>query len=210
MMTSPLLVGLTGGIASGKSTVSDEFKKFAIDIVDSDIGAREVVKKGTLGLETIIEHFGTDILLKNTNSENILDRHKLRRIVFENEKERLWLNQLLHPLIREWVHEQTALSSSRYIIHAIPLLIESKLQSSVDVIVTVDVPEECQVQRYLKREGPGMEAQCKKIMSRQASRADRIAYADFVIDNSGTIEDVQEEVRIVHEAILELCDRREF
>ena len=87
MMTSPLLVGLTGGIASGKSTVSDEFKKFAIDIVDSDIGAREVVKKGTLGLETIIEHFGTDILLKNTNSENILDRHKLRRIVFENEKE---------------------------------------------------------------------------------------------------------------------------
>ena len=210
MMTQSLIVGLTGGIASGKSTVSDEFKKFGIDVIDSDIGAREVVKRGTLGLEKIIERFGRGIILKNTRSENVLDRQKLRRIVFEDENQRQWLNKLLHPLIREWVHDKTSQTTSRYVIHAIPLLIESKLQSSVDVIVAVDVPEEMQIQRYLKREGAGMEAQVKRIMARQCSRGDRIAYADYVIDNSGTVEDVREEVRIVHDSLLELCDRREF
>lgn len=210
MMTQSLIVGLTGGIASGKSTVSDEFRNFGIDVIDSDIGAREVVKKGTLGLEKIIEHFGRSIVLKNTRSENVLDRIKLRQIVFDDENERQWLNKLLHPLIREWVHDQTSQSTSRYVIHAIPLLIESKLQSSVDVIVAVDVPEELQIQRYLHREGAGMEAQVKRIMARQCSRGDRIAYADYVIDNSNSIEDVKEEVRTVHESLLELCDRREF
>ena len=163
MMTQALIVGLTGGIASGKSTVSEEFRSLGIDIVDSDIGAREVVKKGTLGLEKIIERFGRDIVLRNTQSDNVLDRHKLRRIVFEDENQRQWLNNLLHPLIREWVHEKTAMTTSRYVIHAIPLLIESKLQSSVDVIVTVDVPEDLQIQRYLKREGPNMQEQSEQI-----------------------------------------------
>ncbi len=210
MMTQSLIVGLTGGIASGKSTVSDEFRHYGIDVIDTDIGAREVVKKGTLGLEKIIARFGRKILLRNPESDNVLDREKLRSIVFEKETERQWLNNLLHPLIREWVHDKTSQATSRYIIHAIPLLIESKLQSSVDVIVAVDVPEDLQIQRYLQREGPDMQALCKKIMARQCSRGDRIAYADYVIDNSGSIDDVREEVRIVHESLLELCDRREF
>ena len=147
MNDTPLIVGLTGGIASGKTTVSDEFKRLGIDIIDSDIGARAVVEKGTLGLHKIVERFGEGIVLRNTQSNNVLDRHKLRRIVFDNEKERQWLNKLLHPLIREWVHAETAKATSRYVIHAIPLLIESKLQNSVDVIVTVDVPEDIQVER---------------------------------------------------------------
>jgi len=210
MNDMPLIVGLTGGIASGKTTVSDEFKKLGIDIIDSDIGARAVVEKGTLGLRKIIERFGEGIVLRNTQSNNVLDRHKLRRIVFDDEQERQWLNKLLHPLIREWVHAETAKATSRYVIHAIPLLIESKLQSSVDVIVTVDVPEDVQIERYIQREGRGMEDQIRKIMSRQCSRSDRIAFADYLIDNTGTVDDVREEVLTVHQSILERCDRREL
>ena len=210
MIHGPLIVGLTGGIASGKTTVSDRFKWLGIDIVDSDVGARAVVERGTLGLQKIIQHFGTGILLEGTQSNNVLDRQKLRRIVFDDEKERQWLNKLLHPLIREWVHAETAKATSRYVIHAIPLLIESKLQSTVDVIVTVDVPEEIQIQRYLQREGQGMETEIKKIMSRQCSRSDRIAMADYVIDNTGSVDDLQEEVLNVHHAILERCDDREM
>ena len=210
MNESQLIVGLTGGIASGKTAVSDEFERLGIDIIDSDIAARAVVERGTLGLRSIIERFGEGIVLRNTESNNVLDRHKLRKIVFDNETERQWLNNLLHPLIREWVYAETAKATSRYVIHAIPLLIESKLQSSVDVIITVDVPEEVQIERYLQREGSGMKQQIDKIMSRQCSRSDRIAYADYLIDNTGTFEDLKEEVMTVHQAILELCDHREM
>lgn len=209
MTLTPLLVGLTGGIASGKTTVAETFASYGIDIIDSDVGAREVVKKGTLGLEEIVSRYGDSILLRNPTDDNLLNRPALRRIIFEDDNERQWLNDHLHPLIREWVNQQISFSKSRYVINSVPLLVESNLHTSMDVVVVVDVPEHIQISRLIKRDG-GTEEDALKILKTQASRSDRLACADYVIDNSESLEYMKQEVAEVHGALLERCDRREM
>jgi dephospho-CoA kinase len=205
-MSEPVMVvGLTGGIASGKSSVANMFADYEIDIIDSDIGSREVVKRGTFGLQGIIARYGENILLRSSTTDDVLDRAALRNIIFKDKRERQWLNNHLHPLIRDWVDHKTQAAKSIYVINVVPLLIDNNLQSTVDKIITVDVPEELQIKRLMSRDQMS-EQYALKIIESQASRGDRLAAADYVIDNSETLEQTQKEVDSIHESLMEICE----
>jgi dephospho-CoA kinase len=191
-----LLVGLTGGIASGKSLVSGCFHELGAPVIDADVLAREVVTPGSPGLNALIRHFTTAIL----TPKGELDRAALRRIVFANPPDREFLDRTLHPLIREKSDQRMdALRQEGhpYAIYAVPLLVETKQQERFDRIVVVDVPEPVQLQRLLARDG-STEAEAKGILAAQASREDRLAVADDVIDNAGTIEQTRMQVTALH------------
>ena len=130
------ILGLTGGIGSGKSAVSAMFEKLGITVVDADIVAREVVEPGSVGLKKIVEHFGKTIL----TSEGVLDRAKLRGIIFDNETKKAWLNALLHPLIRESMLKQLQQATSDYVILVAPLLFENGLEKLCNHTLLIDVP----------------------------------------------------------------------
>ena len=138
---SKLIIGLTGGIGSGKSSVSEEFEKLGITVVDADVIARDVVNAGTTALAAIHAHFGDNVLLDNGQ----LNREQLRRLVFSEKKHKQWLDNLLHPLIRTQMIQQTRAASSCYCILSVPLLIENKLTGLVDKVVVVDVDEKLQL-----------------------------------------------------------------
>jgi len=195
-----LIIGLTGGIASGKSTVAKIFNDLGIAIIDADIAARKVVQKNTPGLNAIIERYGQSILLEGYQ----LDRTKLGEIIFSDESERLWLNGLLHPMIRQWMQDQNTKVTSAYIINMIPLLIESNLMSTIDKLIVVDVPVETQIQRLIERDNcPRSHAE--KILSSQTSRADRLSHADYVIDNTEDILYLEKSVKKLHNQLLTLA-----
>jgi len=172
------IIGLTGGIGSGKSTVSDLFKKLGVSVVDADIVAREVVQKGQPALVQISNHFGADIL-----QDGELNRAKLRDIIFANEQEKAWLNALLHPLIREQMLAQLALASGDYVILEAPLLFENSLQGYCAQVIVVDIEEQVQITRASARDKRSRE-QIKAIIDSQISRQQRLEKAHFVIDNS--------------------------
>ena len=200
MPNPKLIIGLTGGIASGKSTVAKIFNDLGIAIIDADIAARKVVQKNTPGLNAIIERYGQSILLEGYQ----LDRTKLGEIIFSDESERLWLNGLLHPMIRQWMQDQNTKATSAYIINMIPLLIESNLMSTIDKLIVVDVPVETQIQRLIARDNcPRSHAE--KILSSQTSRADRLSHADYVIDNTEDILYLEKSVKKLHNQLLTLA-----
>ncbi len=175
-----LVIGLTGGIASGKTTVANLFKQqFKVDIVDADIVAREVVEPGTQGLNAIIEHFGKDIV----RDDQMLDRAKLRERIFSNPQEKAWLNNLLHPIIREKMLEDLQQVTSDYALLVVPLLIENKLDSLCDRVLVVDVEPHTQISRTMKRDNVS-EEQAKAILASQASRQERLDMADDVVKNN--------------------------
>lgn len=196
-MTSKFVVGLTGGIGSGKSAVTALFEKHDIDIIDADDVARDVVAIGSEGLAQISAYFGTDILLEN----GALDRAALRERVFNNENEKNWLNGLLHPLIRTRMFDLINESLSPYCILSVPLLVENKLTSMCQAVVVVDCPEQMQLQRATQRDG-NSEKTIKNIMASQASREERLAAADYVLDNSTTIGNLASQVNTLHEKLL--------
>jgi len=173
-----LIIGLTGGIGSGKSAVSGFFKKLDVSVVDADIVAREVVQKGQPALIQISDHFGKDILL-----DGELNRAKLRDVIFSNEQEKVWLNNLLHPLIRERMLAQLALATGDYVILEAPLLFENSLQAYCDQIVVVDIDEAVQITRASARDNRSRE-QIKAIIDSQIGRQQRLEKANFVIDNT--------------------------
>ena len=173
-----LIIGLTGGIGSGKSTVSTVFKSLNITIVDADIVAREVVQKGQPALNEISDYFGQDIL---QNGE--LNRAKLREIIFSDEQKKVWLNELLHPIIREQMLKQLAQAKGHYVILEAPLLFENNLQGYCDYVVVVDIDEQVQIERASKRDNNSVE-QIKKVIEAQIDRQQRLQKADFVIENS--------------------------
>ncbi|MDF4367662.1 dephospho-CoA kinase, partial [Vibrio parahaemolyticus] len=171
-----MVIGLTGGIASGKTTVANLFKQqFKIDIVDADIVAREVVEPGTPGLNAIIEHFGYDIV----REDQTLDRAKLREKIFSNSDEKAWLNALLHPIIREKMIEDLQQVTSEYALLVVPLLVENKLDSLCDRVLVVDVEPNTQISRTMKRDNVN-EEQARAILASQASREQRLTLADDV------------------------------
>lgn len=172
------IIGLTGGIGSGKSCVAAFFKKLDICVVDADIVAREVVQKGQPALAKISAYFGADILC-----EGQLDRAKLRALIFADEQKKAWLNSLLHPLIRERMLAQLAQAQSDYVILEAPLLFENQLQDYCNKVVVVDVDEKLQIMRASSRDGSSPE-QIKSIINSQINRQLRVQQADFVIDNS--------------------------
>ncbi|MDA0121953.1 MULTISPECIES: dephospho-CoA kinase [Vibrio] len=197
------VIGLTGGIASGKTTVANLFKQqFKIDIVDADIVAREVVEPGTPGLNAIIEHFGTDIV----RDDQTLDRAKLREKIFSNPEEKAWVNGLLHPMIREKMIEDLEQVTSDYALLVVPLLVENKLDSLCDRVLVVDVESQTQISRTVKRDNVS-EEQAKAILASQASREQRLALADDVVKNNPNDPDLLLQITDLHEKYLAMCKK---
>lgn len=195
------IIGLTGGIGSGKTTVANIFAELGITLVDADIVAREVVQQGSLGLNNIVEHFGEQVLL----ADGSLNRARLREIIFQDDSERLWLNSLLHPMIRQTMLAQCKEAQSDYVIMVVPLLFENGLDRLVDRTLLVDISPELQQQRTVARDAVTAE-QVKNIIGSQASRAEKLSKADDVIDNQGEISALKCKVQALHNLYLSLAN----
>ena len=191
------VVGITGGIGSGKSAVTDHLETLDITVVDADKVARVVVEPGTSGLAAIVEHFGEDILL----ADGGLDRAALRKIVFDNPDERKVLEGITHPRIRDEIARQLSQASSPYVVLSSPLLLESGQNTCADYVVVVDVPEELQLKRTMARDD-NSEALVKQIMAAQLDRQTRLARADTSITNDASLEELCERVEAMHEDLL--------
>ena len=191
------VVGITGGIGSGKSAVTDHLETLGITVVDADKVARVVVEPGTSGLDAIAEHFGTDILL----ADGSLDRAALRKIVFDNPDERKVLEGLTHPRIRDEIARKLSEASSPYVVLSSPLLLESGQNTFANYVVVVDVPEEIQLKRTMARDDIN-EALVKQIMAAQLDRQTRLARADTSITNDRTLEVLYERIDVLHEDLL--------
>ena len=199
---SDYVVGISGGIGSGKTTVTDLFAKYAVEVIDADLIAREVVEPGTPALKAIVDKFGQSVLDKSGH----LDRAKLRTLVFNDSEVKNWLNQLLHPAIRLQMLLQTQQAKSIYCLLSVPLLVENKLFEQVDRVVIVDVDEQTQLQRTLLRDKTN-EQQIRAIMNAQATRQQRLAVADDVIDNNGKADDLAKQVAQLHKNYLQLAEK---
>ncbi|MFC4700274.1 dephospho-CoA kinase [Glaciecola siphonariae] len=202
---SDFVVGLTGGIGSGKTTVTNLFAEHGITIVDADIIAREVVAVGSSGLQQIAHHFGKDVLLKSGE----LNRPKLREIVFAKPEHKAWLDALLHPLIREQMQLQTKQASSAYCILSVPLLVENSLVHMVNRVLVVDVDENTQLKRAVSRDSAqgSDEATIKAIMQNQCTRQERLAVADDVVNNNHSEADLSAQVDTLHTKYLTLASQ---
>lgn len=187
------VVGLTGGISSGKSAVSRLFEQLAITVIDADQVAREVVELGEPALEKITQRFGPKIRLDSGE----LNRKALREIVFSDSRQRDWLEQLLHPLIRDRILLKLDRCDSDYAILASPLLLETDQHLLVNHIVVVDVDEATQISRTITRDNTDI-AQVKAIIAAQMPHDERIAKADDLIDNSGSIADLKPQIKQLH------------
>ena len=186
-------VALTGGIASGKSTVANLFTALGITVVDTDLLAREVVAPGTALLREIAEHFGADIL----DAHGSLDRRKLRERVFADASERQWLEGRTHPAIRALTDERSAAAPGPYSLVAIPLLVETRGQDRFDRVLVVDCEPELQIARLMGRDGVTRET-AEKMLSAQVSREARLAVADDVVHNGGDIAALGVQVQRLH------------
>ncbi len=196
-MSDSLVVGITGGIGSGKSAATRRFEELGITVVDADLASRVIVQPGRPALAEIAAHFGNDILLPDGS----LDRAALRRRVFEDPSERLWLEQLTHPLIGQEIHDQLAASTSPYTLLSSPLLLETSQGDLADLVVVVDVSESVQLQRTMARDNND-EQQVRNIMAAQMQRDERLARADYIIDNSGSLKALERQVDQLHEHFL--------
>ena len=192
-----MIIGLTGGIGSGKTAVSETFEKLGITVVDADLASRVVVEKGKPCLEEIAKHFGDDIL--NENDE--LNRAKLREIIFNSDSEKSWLESLLHPAIAEQIKDELNASESPYTILVSPLLLETNQRDFCDKVLVVDVPIEIQMERTTKRDGVSKD-QVKSIIKSQINRDERLQLADEIIINEGSIEDLEMIVRELHKKLI--------
>ncbi|MBT8080292.1 MAG: dephospho-CoA kinase [Gammaproteobacteria bacterium] len=197
-----LRIGLTGGIASGKSTVADYLAELGAAIIDTDVIARAVVEPGSAALDEIREQFGDDVL----NADGTLNREEMRRIVFTDNARRHALESILHPRIRDETLRQADVVQGPYQVIVVPLLVDSPLQEFVDRILVVDCDPDEQLRRLLQRD-VGDQRQAKRIIAAQASRDDRLAIADDVIDNSGTLAETRERVAQLHRFYLQLAER---
>jgi dephospho-CoA kinase len=200
-MDRRLRIGLTGGIASGKSTVAERFTELGVPVIDADAAARTVVMPGTPGLAAVGQRFGPSVVAANGE----LDRRALRDLVFRDPASRRDLEALLHPLIRAEMERSAELAAGPYIIMAIPLLVEGGASDRVDRVLVVDVEEAVQLQRVMARDGCTLE-QARAILTSQASRSARLAAADDVLLNAGTVTDLRQAVDHLHERYLRLAE----
>ena len=198
-MKSKFIVAITGGIGSGKTAVSDRFANLGIDVIDLDVASRAVVEPNSLALKEVSTHFGEGMIRSNGH----LDRKALRQQVFDNPIERRWLEELLHPLINEWTLRQLRAVQTAYAMVVNPLL--RARGGYVDRILVVDTPTEKQIERTMQRdEVPRKQAQA--IVDSQLDRAGRLALADDVIPNAGSLSELNNRVRELHECYLVLAD----
>ncbi|MGM0831390.1 MAG: dephospho-CoA kinase [Pseudomonadota bacterium] len=198
-----MIIGLTGGIGSGKSTVARAFAELGIGWVDADDVAREVVALGEPALTAIAEHFGTHVL----NTDGTLNRSALRTIIFEDPQQRQWLESVTHPRVRErlLLHINRLKQHSPYVLLVSPLLFESGQDKLVDRTLVIDVPESLQLERTLARDGVS-ENQVRAILAAQLPREERLAKGDDVIDNSGNHDDMMRQVVKLDQRYRATCD----
>lgn len=195
-----LVIGLTGGIGSGKSEVSRRFQELGIDVVDADEAARVVVEPGQPALVEIAKRFGANILAEDGR----LNRPRLRSIIFSTPEEKRWLEALLHPLINQEIRRQLTLTTSPYAILVSPLLLETRQHELVDRILVIDASEALQIARASSRDGNTRE-QIEAIMATQISRGERISRADDIIHNHGDLAELEQQVTEAHSRYLALC-----
>lgn len=195
------MIGLTGGIGSGKSTVARLFEQFGIICIDADLIAREIVEVGQPALTALSNHFGEQVLY----SDGSLNREKLRKIIFDNHDERLWVNQLLHPVIRQTMLEKALKATSPYVILMIPLLFENSLETLVSRVLVIDTDEQTQIMRASLRDNTS-EQHIQSIVSAQISRQERNNRAHDIILNTATTSylELEQQVSILHQNYLEL------
>lgn len=202
------VVGLTGGIGSGKSTIADYFAELGVPIIDADLVARQIVEKGSPLLSKIEAHFGQGILTEYGE----LDRSKLREIIFHQPHEKTWLNNLLHPEIRMEMTKQLDTVQFPYVLWVVPLLIENHLTELCDRILVVDVMPEIQLERVIKRDKAQYDT-VKNIMKAQVDRATRLSYANDVIENNQELSESQpylkQQVEELHNMYLILANEKE-
>jgi dephospho-CoA kinase len=193
------VVGLTGGIGSGKSAAADEFSRLGAALVDTDAIARELTEAGGAALPHVKSLFGEAFMLDS----GAMDRKAMRERVFSDPVAKQALEALLHPMIRAESDRRIAAARAAYVVHVVPLLIESRdYRSRVDRVLVVDCPEARQVERVVARSGLS-ESEVLAIIGAQASRAERVAAADDVIDNSGTLDALRKQVAALHQKYLE-------
>ncbi|MCZ6761927.1 MAG: dephospho-CoA kinase [Gammaproteobacteria bacterium] len=193
-------VGLTGGIACGKTTIVDMFAALGVHIIDTDELAREVLEPGEPAMESVIEHFGSSIL----DDDGRLDRRALRRLVFSDPEKRRLLEQIVHPVIRQRMAEYSAILRGPYQIMVIPLLVESKSDGQVDRVLVVDCDEEVQIRRLMNRDHESRE-NAEEMMATQISRQDRLDHADDIIDGESSLEALQQRVKQLDQYYRELA-----
>jgi dephospho-CoA kinase len=201
----PLTIGLTGGIGSGKSAVSQIFEDLGVPVIDTDELSRELVKKGSPLLNEIKDYFGNKIILNSGE----LDRRQLRQIVFKDKTKKQWLENLLHPQIKRLLLERLKMFSETYVIVVVPLLLENDNYNFIDIVLVVDCSESLQLNRAIARDQSSSEA-IKKIIDSQMPRAKRLALADDIIVNEGPIELLEEKVLELHEKYQQLNLKRNY
>ena len=191
------VVGLTGGIGSGKTTIAAIFAELGAEIINADLLARTAVSPGTKALTSITKRFGKEIL----RQDGSLDRRKLREVVFKNKGELKWLEKLIHPLIAELLIQNIYSATSPYVILESPLLIETQQKELVDRILVVDLDEATQLNRSMERDGSSEEV-IRAIISAQIPRSKRLKAADDIVDNSKSLAEVRQKVIQLHEIYL--------
>jgi dephospho-CoA kinase len=202
-MERRLRIGLTGGIASGKSTVAGRFTELGVPVIDADVAARAVVAAGTPGLAAVVQRFGPGVLAESGE----LDRRALRNRIFSDPASRRDLEAILHPLIRAHMDREAQICDGPYIVMAIPLLVESGLRDRVDRILVVDVEEAVQLERLQARDGSTPD-EARAILKSQAGRSARLAAADDVLPNGGSVMELRQAVDRLHEQYLHLAKSR--
>lgn len=195
------IVGLTGGIGSGKSVVGNLFRANGIKVVDADQGSREVVKPGLPALSQISSWFGAEFIL----DDGTLNRPLLRNEIFNNAKSRDRLENLLHPLIKDWTNRELETAISPYAILESPLLLEMGQNAQVDRVLVVDIPRQLQIKRASSRDN-STPNQIQAIINTQMSREQRLSLADDVIDNTCSLDDLQKKVAELHLTYLDMAN----
>jgi dephospho-CoA kinase len=198
---SMFVVGLTGGIGSGKTIASDRFEELGVKVVDADIASRVVVEIGKPALSSIEGEFGSDVI----SDDGSLNRAKLREIIFKDDEAKSWLESLLHPLIGQHILDEIASATSRYVILVSPLLFETTQFQMCNRTLLIDVPKDIQILRTAKRDKVP-ESQVEKIIASQMDRDQKIGKADDVIVNDGEIGDLISKIDKIHQRYIELAD----
>lgn len=202
-MSSKLSVALTGGIGSGKSTISSKFESLGVPVIDSDIIARQIVEPGHPCLKAVIDEFGIDIL-----DGAKLDRKKLGALIFSNIQAKQRLENILHPTIYENIEKQISDIDYPYCIVEIPLLIETRAMDRFDRILVIDIPEDIQLSRIVERDNIPTEY-IMNIIKNQISRGERLKFADDIIENNGKIDDLDQSIQKLHNKYLKLASENE-
>lgn len=201
MSYDPYIIGLTGGIGSGKSTVATAFRNLDVEVVDADQASRRVVEPGMPALNFIADRFGSEMI----QSDGQMNRAAMRELIFSQPAEKAWLENLLHPLIAEWIVDQLQLAEGAYVMLESPLLLETDQHKLVDMLLLIDLPEELQIQRAATRDSNSPQ-QVKAIIDSQMARDEKRRRADYVFDNSQPLDRLAERVAVLHQRFTQLAE----